>query len=107
MIRITHNLDDVVRRLREMSEKARSLSGPHKIAEWLTPAFMAMNTPFPTLEEFFKQSGFEVHTQEEYDHISQDQLDAFVAEQTLFHTWQEMVTAAARNWIVDQIGFSR
>lgn len=73
------------------------------IGDLLTPEFMRRNTPFSSVDEMFESGGFEVSGQEDFDEI-RPELDAFVARETRFTDWEDMLEAALIPWTKSQLG---
>lgn len=92
--------------LDELKKKLEGLKGLEKstqIAEVLTPDFMQKNSKFKSVEEMFKKSGFNVTTNEDFEKIPETELNAFVAQNTNFKNWSEMLKAATEMWVQKQM----
>lgn len=56
------------------------------------------------IDEMFAASGFDIESQADFEAISQDQLDAFTRERTLFGSWTEMMQKATEEWTAKKLG---
>lgn len=94
-------LDKLQRQLDELQRKVEKASGTHEvpIEELLTPDFMLRFTNFSSAQEMFDASGLDFETQEDFDALPVDQLDAFIAANTQFNTWDELVAAAGTEYV--------
>lgn len=59
-----------------------------------TPEFMQQYTQFESIEELLLSGGFEINSEEDYEAIPDENIDAHVAKTTKFDTWKEMLTNA-------------
>jgi hypothetical protein len=100
-------LDQLNRRLQDLSKKAAALDGKHTVPlkELLTPAFISKHTRFSSMEEMFEASGFKIETQEDFAAIPDDQWDEFIRSVSSFSDWQAMLQEATKAWTVKQLGF--
>lgn len=98
-------LDELEGRLQELRTTADSASGSHEIPmdELLPADFMQTHTEFESLEEFFEESPWTVDTKEDFQSIPGDEFDGYVERNTGFSDWDSMLSAAAREWIAQQI----
>jgi len=69
----------------------------------LSPRFISKHTRFNDLEELFKAGGFEFDTQEEFQAIPQEKMDAFIAKESNFPDWQAMIKEAGGEWVKKQL----
>lgn len=78
-------------------QKEDSLS----FAELFTENFMERHTrgKYKTYEEFFKNGGFNIEVQEEFDAISDEELDEYIKNTTDFKNWQDMIDEAGNDAI--------
>lgn len=100
-------LREVERKLDELARKAKALDGTNHVplTDMFPPTFMQKYTSFETLEAMLTAGGFTAGTQEEWDAIPQEQLDAFVAQHSRFGSWQEMLNTGGTEWASRQLGF--
>jgi hypothetical protein len=91
-------LDQAINRLKDLEKNAQELDGTHSLpaSQLLTPRFMQRYTNFPTFDAMLEASGFRAETQAEFDAISDDKWDAFIASRTRFSDWQSMLSEAAK-----------
>lgn len=67
------------------------------------PDFMTRYTEFSSIEEFFFSSGLAVSSQQSFECIPREQLDSFVFSATKFNSWDEMVTEATDEWVLQHL----
>lgn len=100
-------LDRLQHKLADLGKKAKELDGEHSVplTELLPPDFMARHTDFPSAQEMFDKSGFEIESKEDFDELRESgKLDAFIRSRTRFLSWKEMLTAASGEWTSKQLG---
>lgn len=99
-------LDKLNKKLQDLSKKAAQLDGNHSVplTELLTNSFISRHTRFSSVDEMFEASGFKVDTQEDFDAIPREKLDAFIQSVSPFSGWQTMLQGAAREWTAKQLG---
>jgi hypothetical protein len=90
--------DALKRRLDQLAENVRSLSGERTVAmkDILTDDFMQAHTKFSSFEEMLTRSGFAVETQDDFKAIPDAEWDAYIHSNSIFATWTEILTAGAR-----------
>lgn len=71
--------------------------------ELFTDGFMATNTDFNSISEFFEESRWTVESEEDFQKIDEDEFDRYVDKHTGFSSWEAMLSAAAREWLTRQI----
>ena len=101
-----NGFDDLSKRLNELSKNVEELGNTESasLTEILTPEFIDQNTNFSTAEELFEASGFDVASQEAFEAIPENELDAFVESTTNFSSWREMLNAAGSLWAQRKLG---
>lgn len=98
------NADDFARKIRQRTEQLaaniQAISETKQLpaADSLSPAFMAANTPFPTVEAMLQAGPEPPRTLEAFAAMAGEQRDAFVAAHTPFPTWHALQIAAAKAW---------
>ncbi|PHQ38207.1 hypothetical protein DJ69_12680 [Halorubrum persicum] len=73
------------------------------MGELFTDGFMATNTDFDSISEFFDESRWTVESEEDFQKIDEDEFDRYVDKHTGFSSWEAMLSAAAREWLTRQI----
>lgn len=71
--------------------------------ELFTDGFMATNTEFDSISEFFEESPWTIKSEEDFHNIAEDEFDRYVDKHTGFSSWEAMLSAAAREWLTRQI----
>jgi len=99
-------LDEIQRKLKDMSNKAKELDGAHSVSlsEVLTPAFISRHTRFSDADELFDAGGFSFESQDEFEAIPEDKLDAFIQSESLFTSWRDMLETASKEWTAEKLG---
>lgn len=99
-------LDEVQRKLQDLRRRAENLSGNVPMRELLTPDFLRSHSRFNSIEEMFEASGFKVETQDDFKNIPDEPWDEFIAKETTFPNWKEMLIAAGGEYAKRKFGFS-
>ena len=82
------------RELDRLEQVAKTLESCTPTFDELFPAaFMRKNTRFSSWRELFHSGGFCVETVEDLNHVSEQALDSFVSETTVFRGFQQMLDA--------------
>lgn len=99
--------DEFSGNINELQQNAKELESNRSVPleEVFTEAFMKTYTPSGSIECFFKDGGFEVETDADFEDIPREALDRYVAEQTSFHSFQEMTDKAVGEYIIRKLGF--
>lgn len=88
-----------IEKLGQFSESKHSVP----LSELFSDAFMKSNTRFENCDDFFKSAN--ISTKEQLEAMPEEQMDKFVAKNTSFSSWQEMLTAASSEYVFRQAGF--
>lgn len=88
-----------IEKLEQLSKKEHSVS----LVELFTDTFMTSNTSFDNCDDFFKSIG--IDTEEQLKAMPEEQMDEFVAKNTSFSSWQEMLATASSEYALRQAGF--
>lgn len=59
---------------------------------------------FADANELFGAGGFNAGSQEEFQAIPEDKLDAFIQSESAFSSWQDMLSAAGQEWTTAKMG---
>jgi len=99
--------DGLLRHLKEMKRRVRSLNGKHKIPvkDLFNPQFMCRYTNFGSFDAMLDASGFGVKSPEDFGAIPDAAWDAFVARTTQFSNWEEMKGHAGQEYLTKKLGF--
>jgi hypothetical protein len=94
-------IDEVQRRLRQLSERAQALDGTHEVSvnEILTPDFIQAHTRYASVDEWFEASPFKIATTEDFAAIPDEHWNDYVRTTTDFESWQEMLEAAGAQYV--------
>lgn len=66
------------------------------------PEFMRLYTQYNSIEEFLSSGGFDVSSDEDYESIPDEAIDAYVLKTTNFNSWKEMLTEAIESYTSNQ-----
>lgn len=99
--------DDLQRQLENMARRAESLHGEHEVpfSELFTESFMQKCSSFSSLDDLLRAGNFIVESNEDFDSIPEDALDAHISSVTCFRTWEEMLEAASSEYVSRALGF--
>ena len=100
-------LDELQRKLEDMSRRAESMSGNHNvpIPELLTRDFLSRCSRFSSADEMFEASGFKIESPEDFAAIPDVEWDAFVRTNTTYASWDAMLSEAGGEWAARRLGF--
>jgi hypothetical protein len=100
-------LDEVQRKLRQISDNAKKLQGEHQISfeVLFNNRFMEKYTDTSSIEEFLERSGFVINSQEDFEKIPNEEFDIYVQKNTQFSSWEEMLQEATGEYVSKQLGF--
>lgn len=101
-------LDSLQKRLKDMERKARELDGTHEVrfADLFSSEFMRKHTQYETINDFFDATGFKLDSQQDFEDLPEDELDARVRELTDFQSWKDFSGKAAAHYASKQLGLS-
>lgn len=99
--------DKLQNRLKQMEKAAKELEKGESVPLLVlfSPEFMIDYTQFSSFEEFLSAGGFEVNSQEDFESIPDEVMDAHVANTTEFDSWEEMFSKAGEQYIAKKLGF--
>jgi hypothetical protein len=99
--------DEAQRKLQDLIDKAQAIPKEEQIPlnQLLTPAFMREHTEFETVATMLEGSGFKIESAEDFTNIPEAEWDGFIAQNTEFSTWREMLQAAHVERVKRQMGF--
>lgn len=97
--------DEINDELEQLSKQASKLSGTATFGELFDDGFMQEHTQYSNIEEFFKRGGFIIDKEEDFDAISQDELDKHTAKTTDFENWEDMIGTAVEEFHAKELGF--
>jgi hypothetical protein len=100
-------LDDLQKQLATLRNNAERVSGTNEVplAQLLNSEFLLLNTSFESVEDIFQRGGFTIQTQDDFERIPQDKLDALISAHSKFGSWAEMLQAAAQQHLARELGF--
>jgi len=97
--------DKIKRDLENIQSKAKKLEGTNSVSfgELFTQEFLGKNTKFSSLDDMFKKSGFTINSQEDFKNIPDEEWGKFIASNSHFKSWEEMLDAAVKEWTGKQL----
>lgn len=97
--------DDRAEEIRRLIAREETVDGSKTIPmdELFTPRFVATHTDHRTLGDFFAASRWEVRDASDIARIPSGDLDEFVRAETEFKSWDAMLRAAGRHWLVTHL----
>jgi hypothetical protein len=96
--------DDLNKLLKEIQKKVENANGEVSFPDLFNPNFMTTFTNFSDIDEFFKKSPFEIHDQDEFENLDDNELDQYVSETTRFSSWDEMKAKAGELYMKHKLG---
>ena len=75
---------------------------PITFTELFTSEFMRLYTQFESIEELLSSGGFKVNSEEDYEAIPDEDIDAYVVNTTNFRSWKEMLIEAIEAYTINQ-----
>ena len=91
-------IDKAINDLKRMKENLKKVEGKHNytFAELFTEDFMNEYTDFSSINDFFKNSGFDFSSQEAFRNIDVQKLDEYISCNSKFSSWEEMLSKASK-----------
>ncbi len=102
-------MDDFQRNIEELKRRAQELTTPRSVSlnEFLPPEFMKAHTKFDSIDAMFKASGT---TMDPRDLFNEDKIaddwNAFVAANSNFKDWVDMLSHGNAERVKKGLGFS-
>lgn len=100
-------LDELQQELEHMRQAVEDLGEERSVSfeELFTEEFMEENTDFTSIDDLLEAGGFHAETNEDFEAIPEDALDAHVAKTTRFDSWEDMLGEATEQYLISQLGF--
>ena len=99
-------LDELQEKLDVLTQKVHELDGQKiPMSEVLTSDFISRSTKFSSLEELLEASGFKIESQDDFAAIPVDDLDRFIRSNSLFDSWNALLSTAGSEWAKKKLGF--
>jgi len=97
--------DKLKKDLDKLQRRSRELEGENSIPfeELFNPSFLSKCTKFSSVDDMFKKSGFTVNNQDDFKKIPDDKWDKFIAENSQFNSWQDMLDKASKEWMENKL----
>lgn len=96
-------LEDLEEELQGLAERLEQAGGEIPMTELFTDNFMTSYTEFSSLEEFFDESPWVVESESDFEAIPADKFDTYVDKHTDFDSWDAMLHAAGREYILREV----
>lgn len=94
MEEISEGLNNFDAKSNILDKAAENLESSISFTELFTSEFMKLYTQYDSIEELLSSGGFEVNSEEDYEAIPDEDIDAHVSKTTNFSSWREMLTEA-------------
>lgn len=100
-----HGFEDLVDELDDLQERSGAVDGEQSVsmAELFPADFMQTHTEFESIQAFLETSPWTVESDADFQAIPEDRFDEYVDDHTGFSSWEAMLTAAAREWILREL----
>lgn len=95
-------LDDLSDELERFQRRLEEVGGDIPMEDLFTDGFMLAYTDCDSLEAFFAASPWTVESQADFEAIPAAEFDEYVDAQTDFDSWEAMVRAGVREYILRQ-----
>lgn len=100
------DLQEDLERLQNKIQEFDDLDGERVPFDELFPdQFMQKYTDANNIEEFFANSPWEVESQDEFEDVSETELDEYVDNHSRFRTWGQMKEKAGEEFVKKRMGF--
>lgn len=97
------DFDDFADELDELQKTAENLDGQQIPFDELFPqSFMQRYTDAENIDVFFDRSSWDIQDQEDFEAISEIELDRYVDQHSQFRTWEQMKSKAGEQWVKRQ-----
>ena len=96
--------DDLNKFLEKLEQNVSKAGGEMSLEDLFNEKFMKKYTEFNNIQDFFNNSPFEFETDEEFEQIDEKELDQYVAANTQFPSWEDMMVKAGQEELVRQLG---
>lgn len=90
---------------KKLEKAADSISGEYSLGELLTDSFMSKHTNFPDASTWLEAGGFSFESSEEFEAISDNDLNSYVAKSTPFSDWDSLLSAAGEKLLTEKLEF--
>ncbi|WP_242877545.1 hypothetical protein [Desulfosporosinus sp. BG] len=78
----------------QQQKGANGGEGSMSFSDLFTSEFMQQYTQFESIEDLLSSGGFVINSEEDYEAIPDEDIDAHVAKTTKFNSWKELLTNA-------------
>ena len=73
--------------------------------EFFSNSFISKYTDSHSFDELLQKSDFDIKTPEDFEAITEQDMNRFIANHTSFSTWEEMQVKALEERLIQQLGF--
>lgn len=100
-----NGLEELSNRLDTMAKNAEELNGTHSypLPEILTDKFMEDHSRFKNINDFLIKIG--INNNEDLEKYPDDKMDEYVAAETDFGNWHDMLNTASKEFVARKLGF--
>ena len=79
-------------------EKSKGKNKEIFVPTLLTDSFVSKYTKFASSQQMFSECGFKIYSAEDFEAISAEEWDTFIAGSSEFDTWDEMLQTAVKEY---------
>lgn len=96
------------RNLRKLQQNAKSIGGESfvQFSDLFSTNFLKKHSRFSSFDEFEKAlsgAGIEIHSQEDFESLSEEKINSVIVANTQFKTFQEMIDTAAMSYLENKL----
>ena len=93
--------------LNNFAEEAESLTKPQNVAfeDLFTESFMLSCSKHKSFDELLAFGGLSAETDEEFEKIPEEELDALITKETSYSSWEDMAQDAATEYMAKKLSF--
>lgn len=95
-------IEELEAELQGLADRLEQSGGEIPMDDLFTEDFMESYTEFDSIEAFLDESPWYVESESDFESIPADDFDVFVDEHTDFDSWETMVQAAGREYVLRQ-----
>ncbi|MBP1505794.1 hypothetical protein J8Z68_13270 [Acinetobacter nosocomialis] len=98
-------MKDGFNNLKKLSENVKKLDGEQQVSlgTLFNEGFLQANTDFESIDDLFEKAGYNVENEEDFAAIPQEDIDAFIRENTKFESFTDMQQHAAAEYVRKQL----
>lgn len=105
MLELKFEFEDFRRDLEKLNAELKKLDNAREIplTDLLTPSFVSKRSRFRSIDELITASGLEFNSVEDFRATPGEQLDTFIAQNTKYTNFDEMVDEAMAQYVAEHL----